>query len=64
MVAGYPAPMPKPPDAATLEQARTLLSEHPLIDGHNDLPWEIRSHPAARGDLEAYDLRVAAPPPG
>jgi membrane dipeptidase len=25
-----------------LEQARQILREVPLIDGHNDLPWEIR----------------------
>ncbi len=25
-----------------LEQARRILREVPLIDGHNDLPWEIR----------------------
>ncbi|OFE16844.1 membrane dipeptidase [Humibacillus sp. DSM 29435] len=26
----------------SLEQARALLVEHPLIDGHNDLAWELR----------------------
>ncbi|XP_076053747.1 dipeptidase 1-like [Oratosquilla oratoria] len=26
-----------------LETARKILSEAPLIDGHNDLPWNIRS---------------------
>ncbi|XP_063584678.1 dipeptidase 1-like [Penaeus indicus] len=26
-----------------LETARKILSEFPLIDGHNDLPWNIRS---------------------
>ena len=29
------------PDAA-LEHARALLRSSPIIDGHNDLPWEIR----------------------
>jgi membrane dipeptidase len=33
--------------------ARALLSRFPLIDGHNDLPWEIRE---AFGDLAAVDL--------
>ena len=28
--------------AQYLEQARQILREVPLIDGHNDLPWEIR----------------------
>jgi len=34
-----------------------VLRSTPLIDGHNDLPWYIRESPAARGDVEAYDLR-------
>jgi membrane dipeptidase len=29
--------------AQYLEQARQILREVPLIDGHNDLPWEIRA---------------------
>ena len=44
--------------------AEDLLRRHPVIDGHNDLPWEIRRYPAAPGDLDAYDLRVRAPDPG
>ena len=28
---------------AYLEQARQLMREVPLIDGHNDLPWEMRT---------------------
>jgi membrane dipeptidase len=28
--------------ADALANARELLRHHPLIDGHNDLPWEIR----------------------
>lgn len=46
-----------------LEHARELLRANPLIDGHNDLPWAIRSSPIADGDLDRYDLQ-AAPPPG
>jgi membrane dipeptidase len=46
-----------------LEHARHLLRENPLIDGHNDLPWTIRTSPVAEGDLVRYDLE-AAPPPG
>jgi membrane dipeptidase len=41
-----------------LPAAEELLGRHPVIDGHNDLPWEIRKYAAAPGDLEAYDLRV------
>ncbi|MGH2463260.1 MAG: dipeptidase [Candidatus Limnocylindria bacterium] len=51
-------------DTEDLRRARALLADHPLIDGHNDLPWTIRKYPAAPGDLDAYDLRKAAPPPG
>jgi membrane dipeptidase len=40
-----------------LEHARTLLARHPVIDGHNDLPWTIREKTGAPGDVEAYDLR-------
>ncbi len=40
-----------------LEHARALLRRHILIDGHNDLPWAIRTAESAPGDLAAYDLR-------
>ena len=42
---------------AALTRARALLKAHPVIDGHNDLPWEIRINPASRMNVEAYDLR-------
>lgn len=48
------------PDAA-LEHARTLLRSTPLIDGHNDLPWEIRTARDAPRDVAAYDLRKRTP---
>ena len=63
MVTAYPPPMPTP-DADDLGRAREMLARHPLIDGHNDLPWTIRKYPAAPGDLDAYDLHRRAPPPG
>src|SRR5215217_8364942 len=44
-----------------LEHARKLLQSTPLIDGHNDLPWEIRESKTAPRDVAAYDLRVRAP---
>ena len=44
-------------DAAALRHARSLLARHPVIDGHNDLPWTIRNDPKARGNEAAYDLR-------
>jgi membrane dipeptidase len=44
-----------------LEHARKLLESTPLIDGHNDLPWEIREAKDAPRDVAAYNLRVRAP---
>jgi membrane dipeptidase len=44
-----------------LEHARKLLASTPLIDGHNDLPWEIREAKDAPRDVAAYDIRHAAP---
>ena len=26
----------------TADRIRALLAEHPVVDGHNDLPWEAR----------------------
>ena len=49
------------PSAALLSRAREFLAEHPLIDGHNDLPWAIRQHPGGPGDLDAYDLTATTP---
>jgi membrane dipeptidase len=36
-----------------LEGARALLRKHPLIDGHNDLPWQYRK---VRYDLSRIDF--------
>jgi len=44
------------PDPTLVERARALLREHPLIDGHNDLPWAIRQDRDAAGDPDRYDL--------
>jgi membrane dipeptidase len=40
----------------TLDRARDLLSRHPVLDGHNDLPWAMHDHVAY--DLDAYPLDV------
>lgn len=41
-----------------MEKARRVLQAVPLVDGHNDLPWYIRSDfKQAPLDVEAYDLR-------
>jgi membrane dipeptidase len=44
------------PDEA-LARVRELLRSTPLIDGHNDLPWRIRTQGTPPGDVAAYDLR-------
>ncbi len=49
------------PDAALLERARAILDRHPVFDGHNDLPWEIRRSESAPLDVQAYDLGGRAP---
>jgi membrane dipeptidase len=44
-----------------LEHARKLLESTPLIDGHNDLPWEIRESKTAPRDVAAYNLTTRSP---
>ena len=44
-----------------LERARKVLRSVPLIDGHNDLAWEIRNSKTAPRDVAAYDLRGRVP---
>ena len=56
-----PLPLAAQSDAEALAHARRLLEQHPLIDGHNDLPWEIRTQREHPMDVEAYDLRKATP---
>jgi membrane dipeptidase len=57
--------MTVPADAQTpdpaLARARALLRATPLIDGHNDLPWEIRRAEGHPRDVAAYDLRAPTP---
>lgn len=38
-----------------LDLVREVLAETPVVDGHNDLPWQIRVR--FDGDLERVDLR-------
>ncbi|MEU8965158.1 dipeptidase [Streptomyces sp. NPDC048491] len=45
---------PKTPAAPHLDEARALLAAHPVVDGHNDLPWALRAK--ARYDLDRCDL--------
>ncbi|MFR9676650.1 dipeptidase [Streptomyces sp. TR06-5] len=42
-------------DAAShLDRARALLAEHPVVDGHNDLPWALREQVAY--DIDRRDV--------
>lgn len=41
-------------DSALMKRLDKVLAETPLIDGHNDLPWEIRDR--FKGKLSAVDL--------
>lgn len=45
----------QPPPPALVERARRLLREVPLIDGHNDLPWQLRER--FHDQLDKLDLR-------
>lgn len=40
--------------AQRLDEARELLAEHPVVDGHNDLPWALREQ--VRYDLARRDI--------
>ncbi len=42
-------------DPGLVERARKLLDQVPLVDGHNDLPWEYRKR--VKNQLEKIDLR-------
>ncbi|WP_369235831.1 dipeptidase [Streptomyces sp. R21] len=46
--------MTSPDAAASLDEARDLLREFPVVDGHNDLPWALREQ--VRYDLGARDI--------
>jgi membrane dipeptidase len=44
-----------------LETALRVLQSTPLIDGHNDLPWQIRNHGPAPHDVAAYAIEGTTP---
>jgi len=39
---------------SSLDRARELLADFPVVDGHNDLPWALREQ--VRYDLDARDI--------
>jgi membrane dipeptidase len=43
-------------DSGHLERARALLAGHPVVDGHNDLPWALREQSGY--DLDACDIAI------
>ena len=45
----------KTPDPALVARARKLLDQVPLVDGHNDVPWELRNR--VKNHLAQLDLR-------
>jgi membrane dipeptidase len=42
-----------------MARAMRLLRDAPIIDGHNDYPWEVRTK--ANLDVDAFDLRTPLP---
>src|SRR5204862_358787 len=53
--------------ATGTERVERVLAQTPLIDGHNDLPWEIRARfggDLAKIDLAASTAALPAPPDG
>jgi membrane dipeptidase len=44
-----------PTDADYRDRVAKILAKTPLIDGHNDLPWEIRER--FKGRLSVFDLK-------
>ena len=55
--------LPSVASAQDSHQAKVarVLATTPLIDGHNDLPWEIRNNLDHPKDVVAYDLRRRTP---
>ncbi|MGW6600910.1 dipeptidase [Streptomyces sp. NPDC055036] len=46
--------MDSTPSTPFLDEARALLADFPVVDGHNDLPWALREH--VRYDLDRLDI--------
>jgi membrane dipeptidase len=46
--------LPTVADMDLLNRARDLLAAHPVVDGHNDLPWALRAQVAY--DLDRLDI--------
>ena len=54
-----PSLMPVSAQETLAQRIERILSRVPLIDGHNDLPGQIRDVQTSEGDVGLYDLRQA-----
>jgi membrane dipeptidase len=61
LAAATPLVAQKPASDPNMARAIRVLRAHPVIDGHNDLPWRIREDTVHPHDVEAYDLRTKTP---
>lgn len=62
-----PLALPSARAASDAERVERLLTRTPLIDGHNDLPWEIRARfgsDLTKFDFAASTAALPAPPDG
>src|SRR4028118_354313 len=48
LLLGAQSALAQPIDARTKARIDRILKKTPLIDGHNDLPWELRENHASR----------------
>jgi membrane dipeptidase len=48
-------------DDAALVRALAILEAAPVVDGHNDVPWAIRTAKTRPMDVDAYDLSQTTP---
>src|SRR5207237_6030898 len=58
-IAGLMCGLASSAQQSLLDQASAILRETPLIDGHNDLPWQYREK--ASSDLSKMDIRQPQP---
>ncbi|HWO87743.1 MAG TPA: dipeptidase [Gemmatimonadales bacterium] len=54
-----PAAAAQVPDSSYIRRALELHRQVPMVDGHNDLPWELRVR--YRGNLDSINLRDPQP---
>jgi membrane dipeptidase len=56
LIAAFSLPLFPQQTGDHLAEARAILREVPLVDGHNDLPWEVRQR--VSNQLDRIDLRA------